>query len=170
MTRFIALLRGINVGGKVVKMEALRGVFGEMGFDIVKTYIQSGNVMFAAEEASASRISEKLEEAFGFPIPVVLRTLDEWKGTIDRNPFAGKDPYITFLSDEPDLDAVASLESFADGFDDDVKVVGREAYLLCPGGYGRTKFSNAFVEKRLAVSGTTRNWKTVNKLLALSQS
>ncbi|HET7657344.1 MAG TPA: DUF1697 domain-containing protein [Bacillales bacterium] len=173
MKPYIALLRGINVGGKVVKMEALRNVFNEMGFENVTTYIQSGNVLFSAVEEQAdglaAHISEKLQEAFGFPIPVIIRTVEEWSEVIQANPFAGQEPYVTFLDAKPEQNAIFALEIFAEDFEEEVRVIGREVYLICPKGYGKTKLSNALFEKKLGVSGTTRNWKTVNKLLSLCQ-
>ncbi|MDQ3797958.1 MAG: DUF1697 domain-containing protein [Acidobacteriota bacterium] len=179
MIKYAAFLRGINVGGHhLVKMEDLRRVFEAMNFTAVKTYIQSGNVIFraAAEETSAGELEEKIErelrEAFGFEVRAMLRTLDELEEIVARNPFkepeAGAKAYISFLSAAPDAGAKESLESLSNDFE--VFRFGgvRELYsLLRPGKPGKELFSNNFIEKRLKVAATTRNPNTVNKVLLL---
>jgi len=177
METCLALLRGVNVGGKTCKMEALRGVFEELGFSKVKTYVQSGNVVFGSPQASAARLSSTLEkrlsQEFGFPIRVVVKTLKEVEEIVRRNPFV-KDKaidqsklHVTFLSGVPkeagDLQKLAAPgEQF--------RVWDKQIYLYCPNGYGRTKLSNNAIEKKLSLVATTRNWRSVNALLTMMQS
>ncbi|HEU5140781.1 MAG TPA: DUF1697 domain-containing protein [Bacillales bacterium] len=173
MITYIVLLRGINIPGKIVKMDRLRSIFAAMGFQNVRTYIQSGNVLFEAEEQStdllAEQIVEELQKNFDFPIPVAIRTLNEWEEVIRQNPFPDKEPQVSFLSGKPSDDALDKVKSYQDRSDDEIQILGREVYLVCKGSYHKTLYSNAFLERNLQVSSTTRNWKTVNKLLDLSQ-
>ena len=177
MTTFIALLRGINVTGrKIVRMEQLRASFEALGFRKVQTYVQSGNVVFEAARASglAKKIEEKIADDFGFPVPVLLRTTGELATVIKRNPFLKDEDvdqsklHVTFLSDDPPKTATALLQPLA-ADSERFQVIGREIYLYCPEGYGRTRLSNAAIEKKLSVGATTRNWKTTNALLAMAQ-
>ena len=177
MPVYIALLRGINVSGhKIVKMERLRAACAALGFTEVKTYVQSGNVIFASPDRSlvalAKRIERKILEEFGFSVPVFLTTVKELEGVIHRNPFSQKpgiDPtklHVTFLSGDPPPTALGILSPLAAG-PEQLKVLGREIHLYCPNGYGNTKLSNTNIEKKLSVGATTRNWKTINTLLEL---
>ncbi len=177
---YIALLRGINVSGHhVIKMEQLRALFAALKFQQVRTYIQSGNIVFEAEKGSPADMGREIEgrilQDFGFPVLVFLRTAKQIKQVIADNPFskqAGLDPskfYITFLSGpapKPAEEILAALAVTAERF----HVNGREIYFYYPNGYGETKLSNPAIEKKLGLSATTRNWKTVNALLALAQS
>jgi uncharacterized protein (DUF1697 family) len=179
MPTSIAMLRGINVSGhKVIKMELLRESFAALGFSNVKTYVQSGNVIFEASNDSVVSLSKKIEEKilrdFGFSVPVLLKTSKEMEETIKRNPFL-KAPaidhsklHVTFLSDAPPKTALEQLQSLAVK-PEQFHIIGRDIYLYCPNGYGRTKLSNTAIEKKLSVKATTRNWKTANTLLAMSR-
>jgi uncharacterized protein (DUF1697 family) len=179
MSNYIAMLRGINVSGhKIIKMEQLRTSFGALGFSNVKTYIQSGNVVFEAANDSAISLSKKIAQMilrdFGFSVPVFLRTSKEMEDIIKRNPLL-KIPaidqsklHVTFLSDEPPKVTSASLQPLA-AKSEQFRVVGREIYLYCPDGYGITKLSNTAIEKKLSTGATTRNWTTVNTLLAMTK-
>jgi uncharacterized protein (DUF1697 family) len=180
MTTYIALLRGINVSGKkLIKMEDLRVIFESLQYNNVKTYIQSGNVFFSSTQASAKLLSgeieKKLQNALGYTVAVLLRTLSELDEVIRNNPFkenkAKKNEkiHVTFLAAEPDSEAILNLESFRNETDD-FRVMNREVYILCRGGYGKTLFSNNFFEKKLGVLATTRNWDTINKLASLGRS
>lgn len=172
--RYVALLRGINVGGRTtVAMEDLRRLFGDLGYTGVRTYIQSGNVLFEAA-GPASRIAPAVEERIaselGLAVTVLLRSAAELEQVAAANPFVGRVPdesklHVTFLADEP----VGAVEP-PPGVADELVVVGREVYLHCPGGYGRTKLDNAFVERRSGVPATTRTWTTVGKLCDLLAS
>ncbi len=178
MPIYVALLRGINVGGKkIVRMENLRASFEALGFGLVRTYAQSGNVIFEAARASsddlAKTIAGKISKDFGSPIPVFLRTLDEMEKIVRDNPFLkekGVDDsklHVTFLSVLPARDARDKLD-VVDALPDRFHIMGREIYLYCPNGYGRTRLSNNALEKQLSIGATTRKWKTVTRLAKIS--
>jgi len=172
------MLRGINVGGqKIVKMESLRRSFETLGFTRVRTYVQSGNVVFEASKGSSeslpNKIREKILNDYGFSIPLILRTAGEMKTIVRDNPFLkerGIDHsrlQLSFLSTLPAEAGLRKLDAL-DALPDRFSVKGREVYLHCPNGYGRTKLSNNALEKLLSVEATTRNWKTVIALVGMS--
>jgi uncharacterized protein (DUF1697 family) len=173
------MLRGINVSGhKIIKMEQLRAFFAALGFSNVKTYVQSGNVILEAANEPAASLSRKIERKilsdFGFVVPVSLKTAQEMEKIIKSNPFL-KDAaidhsklHVTFLSDDPPKTALEQLQALAVK-PEQIHIVGREVYLYCPNGYGRTKLSNTAIEKKLSVGAATRNWTTVKTLLAMAQ-
>ena len=174
MLAHIALLRGINVGGqKIVRMERLRASCAALGFRNVETYLQSGNVVFQAGRRPLSMLAAQIGDAirrdFGFAVSVVVKTSGEMADVIARNPFLrerGIDVsklHVTFLSAPVPRRALKNLEGLSRQ-SDRFYVGRREVYLYCPEGYGRTKFSNAALEKALSVRGTTRNWRTVTAL------
>lgn len=173
----VALLRGINVGGKnKLAMKELAAMFVDAGCDDVRTYIQSGNVLFRAEptlgEDIPSLISASILSRFGYQIPVVTRTARELQEIVQANPFmeAGAEAdklHVVFLAGLPDVAHVDALDpnrSPADEF----AVLGREVYLYCPNGLARTKLTNSYFDSRLSTISTMRNWKTVLRLLELS--
>lgn len=178
MPAYIAMLRGINVGGqKPVRMEQLRESCSALGFRSIETYVQSGNIVFLEAEKSPSNLSKSISEAilgdFGFRAPVLVKTSKEMGEVIIRNPFlkeTGIDPsklHVTFLSEVASKEALKGLERFATK--PDRFYVGRqEIYLYCPGGYGKTKLSNTAFEKALSIRTTTRNWKTVGALFEMA--
>ena len=166
MTTFIALLRGVNVGGRKVPMSELRTLFDELGHTNVRTYIQSGNVVFEAKGQPArvrAAIEQALARTFGFEIAVLLRTPVELAQVVKRNPF-GADAYVTFLEVAPDRKLVTAIDGGA-YLPDEFVVDGREVFVRCPNGYGRTKINNTYFERKLATRATTRNWNTVTLLL-----
>lgn len=177
ITVFIALLRGINVGGqKRVGMADLVELCRSLGFGNVRTYLQSGNVLFESPDEKtawlSATVSEKISEKFGFPVKVIMRSSGELRRIITDNPLAKEGMnvdklHVTFLSDVPSGDIRERMMKGEDG-PDRYMIVGREAYLSCPDGYGRTKFSTTFFEKKLGVAATTRNWKTVNTLAEMA--
>ena len=175
MATYIALLRGINVSGhNMIKMDELKGVLGELDFTGIRTYIQSGNIVFGSNSddpaALAAGIAGKIRERFGFEVPVVIRTLQELDVISKSNPFlrdgnldAGK-MHVTFLSELPDPGRTEKIMEY--NFPpDEFAINGKEIYLYCPDGYGRTKLTPQFFESKLKVSTTTRNWKTILTLL-----
>jgi uncharacterized protein (DUF1697 family) len=176
---YIALLRGINVGGnKLIKMEKLRQSFEALRFEQVKTFIQSGNVIFKTPNTSTAilskRIADRLLSDFGFPVSVMTRTAAELSATVAGNPFLKEpavDPaklYVMFLSDKPTADAVqriATLTIAPDRF----QCVGREIYLHLPNGAGESKFMKSPLDRMLSAVTTTRNWKTVNAIHQMCQ-
>ena len=179
METWIALLRGINVSGhRPVGMQRLRHSFNEMGFMGVNTYLQSGNVVFQQADTSsrntlAQRIEKQLLRDFGFEIVVILRRSAEMRRILGGNPFVREKGvessalYVTFLSSlpgKPGLEALDSLRSLGDRF----HITGREIYLCCPDGYGRSKLSNSVLERRLGVGATTRNWRTTSALAEMA--
>jgi uncharacterized protein (DUF1697 family) len=174
MPIYIAMLRGINVGGhKRIKMDQLRASFEALGFESVKTYIQSGNVVFKTAKSSASGLSKRIEERilkdFGFSASVISRSSDEIERTIANNPFLKKpgiDPeklHVTFLSEAP---APAAMKKLADltAAPDLCHWLGKEIHFYLPNGVSNSVLMKSPVDKILAVVTTTRNWKTVNSL------
>lgn len=173
----VALLRGINVGGKNrLPMKELAAIFEESGCNDVRTYIQSGNVVFRADPTATedirSLISASILSRFGFQVPVVTRTDRELEEVVERNPFlhAGAEAdklHVAFLAEQPDdaqVDALDPNRSPGDEF----AVLGREVYLHCPNGLARTKLTNSYFDTTLSTTSTMRNWKTVLKLLELA--
>jgi uncharacterized protein (DUF1697 family) len=177
VTRFAALLRSINVGGRNrLPMADLRALVESLGFGEVATYLQSGNVVFAgsgSSDAVAQRVGGAITDRLGLTVPVVVRTDRQLARLLSATPYptSGVDPktlHVTFLAGRPDAGAVRTLEDEALRFDPDrLRVVGADVFLHCPGGYGETKLNNAFLERRLGVVATTRNWRTVTTLAGM---
>lgn len=175
-SRHVALLRGINVGGKnMLPMKELAGLFARAGCTDVTTYIQSGNVLFSADSTVvaglSAAISHQIDERFGLRVPVVLRSTAELTAAIRNNPFlrAGTEQdllYVYFLAGMPDAADVAGLDA-ARSAPDAFAVVGREIYLQLPHGMARTKLTNAYFDSKLRTVSTARNWRTILKLAEL---
>ncbi len=177
MNSYVALFRGINVGGQhKVKMDELRGLHETLGLHDVKTYIQSGNVVFQGDEGNKEdaegvqrRIAEAFAQKWGFQSEVVVRTRDELYALGERNPFRGQDGresnwiVVMFLAAVPDSMAEERLRQAYSG-PEEYKLLGKELFIYYPEGIGRSKFSNSFIEKKIKVAGTARNWNTVLKL------
>ncbi len=173
---YVALLRGINVGGKNrLRMADLVAMFDGAGCSDVRTYIQSGNVIFRAPESRASRIpgviTKSIADRFGFRAPVILRSAAEVRAVARGNPFlrADADPnalHVMFLADRPAAAKVKTLDPKRSP-PDEFEVRGREIYLRCPGGAARTKLTNDYFDTKLATTSTMRNWRTVLKLVDL---
>jgi uncharacterized protein (DUF1697 family) len=179
MPAYIALIRGINVGGKSMPMAALRTLLQKLGYADAQTYIQSGNAVFTAPGKDGRAIARALEaaiaKAFGYEAAVIVRSREEWRALLKANPYGKRKLeederlFITFLEDPPAKAAAARLEAIDDA-KDEVKVRGAEAYLLVRGSYGESNLSNAFVEKQLGVRATTRNLPTTLKLLEMAEA
>ena len=177
MGTYVAMLRGINVSGRnKIKMPDLQALFVGLGHGDVTTYIQSGNVVFTSSAKGApaleSAITARIARDFGLDVGVVLRTKAELAKVIAANPYVrgGADLsklHVTFLGAKPEAALVHALDGHTSP-PDEFEVVGREVFLHCPGGYGNTKLNNAFWERKLKTSATTRNWNTVTKLLELA--
>jgi uncharacterized protein (DUF1697 family) len=173
---YVALLRGVNVGGKnLVPMRELRSLLTSLGHEDVVTYIQSGNAVFASprpERVIAAELEQRIEAAFGIRVSALLRTRRQLADVAAGNPFLGTDAdfsklHVVFLSDEPARAAVGSLDpdrSPPDAF----AVRRREIYLRLPNGAGKTKLTTDYFERRLGMPATGRNWRTVTKLLELA--
>ncbi len=175
---YIVLLRGINVGGhKKVKMEDLRKVLESAGYINVKTYIQSGNILLETQKESdkklASDISKLMLEHFGFEVPVLARTIAEWAKIAEDLPFEElliEFLHITLLDELPDQKAVDAIDRSKFNPNEKWQVIGKTVYLYCPDGYGRTKLTNEFWEKKLGSAATTRNWKTLLALMEMVEN
>jgi uncharacterized protein (DUF1697 family) len=177
VTTYVALLRGINVGGRTkVGMDDLRRVFVDLGHADVKTYLQSGNVLFESPDQTPSHLAGDIERRIardlGVTVTVLVRTRDDLAQVVANNPFLGREAdfaklHVTFLAEAPDRARAARLETPSGG-PDEFSLAGREIYLLCPNGYGKTKLNNTYIERRLGVAATTRNWNTVTKLCDLA--
>ncbi|MBM0238547.1 DUF1697 domain-containing protein [Micromonospora sp. ATA32] len=176
MSRYAALLRGVNVGTTRIGMADLRRLVADLGHDDVRTYLQSGNVVFDSTSADAGKLARGIEgaiaEELGLTVPVLVRTGAELAKVTGGNPYAGQDDptklLVAFLAAAPARAKVAAL-AVPGGENVEFTVVGREIYLHFPGGgYGRTRFTNAYLEKKLDVVATTRNWKSVRALAELT--
>jgi uncharacterized protein (DUF1697 family) len=177
MPTYVSLLRGINVSGKNrIPMTDLRALYARHGHTDVVTYVQSGNVVSRVGARSAHAVEQSLADAIvtdlGLDVAVLVRTPTELRRVFERNPFVvgGADPaklHVTFLATEALRATAAALDGT--GFEPDrFRVQGREVYVSCPGGYGRTVINNAWFERKLGVTATTRNWNTVSKLVELA--
>jgi len=177
--KFISILRGINVSGqKKIKMADLKSLFETLGFQNVKTYIQSGNVIFDAIAKNKSSLKKCIEQAikekYQFHVPVEIRTSRELENVIKRCPFGpvdlvneGTKVLVTFLALPPVQAKISDIQKYVLA-PEKLVVSGKEVYLYCPNGYGKSKLSNTFLEQKLGVDATTRNWKSVHKLYELS--
>jgi len=165
----VALLRAVNVGGRKLPMADLRDVLTDLGATSVRTYVQSGNAVFESSAAAAGRLAEALTGHCGFEVRVLLRSAADLRRVGAKQPLDGPESawHVTFLDAKPDAAAVRALDPSAYG-GDTFRVVGREVYLRTPGGYGRTKLTNALFEKKLGVAATTRNWRTVTTLAEMA--
>jgi uncharacterized protein (DUF1697 family) len=179
MTTYISILRGINVGGqRLIKMDALRKLYENLGFQNVTTYVQSGNVVFTGNEIdvneSGERISQQIEKDFGYEVPVIVLTLSKLKQIIENNPLIKNQNidtaclHVTFLSSSP-LNYDHKIIEDKKQSEEEICFSDNAVYLYCPNGYGRTKLTNNFLEAKLKVGATTRNWKTTTELLKIAQ-
>ncbi|MDB6124360.1 MAG: uncharacterized protein JWQ71_3353 [Pedosphaera sp.] len=173
MTRFIAFLRSINVGGRNVKMDELRRLFESLGFSNVETFIASGNVIFESTARNAKtlekKIEVKLQEALGYSVAVFVRSADELADIANYQPFkgAGADAglYIAFLPEPPEKAIREKLLSFKSKTDE-FHFHNRELYWLCHTRFSDSTFSGPLLEKILGVKATIRNSTTVRKIAA----
>jgi uncharacterized protein (DUF1697 family) len=177
MDAHVALLRAINVAGKNrLSMKDLGTLFTDAGCSDVRTYVQSGNVIFRASPTLANRIPAVIEKVIsdriGLRVPVVTRSASELRQVAKRNPYlrSEKDTsrlHVAFLAAKPTATQVAALDPDRSP-PDEFTVRGREIYLRLPNGVGRTKLSNAFLDSKLGTTSTLRNWGTVLKLIELT--
>ncbi|MEW2381420.1 DUF1697 domain-containing protein [Micromonospora sp. NPDC047707] len=177
MTRWVGLLRGVNVGGVRLAMADLRRLVADLGHQDVQTYLQSGNVVFGSTVRDADALARGIERALadelGLTVPVLVRSGREMAAVAGGNPYADRedDPtrlLVAFLAATPATSAVAGL-TVPGGETVAFTVTGREVFLHYPdGGYGRSKFTNTYLEKKLGVVATTRNWRSVRTLAELA--
>jgi uncharacterized protein (DUF1697 family) len=175
--RYVALLRSVNVAGHGrIAMDELRASFDALGYTGVTTYIQTGNVLFSPasknESALATTIEQRLAEDFGDSPAVLLRSVADLRRVGASSPYAkaGADKarhHVTFLATVPSQAALDALHLPPSGRDELV-VDGKEVYVHTPDGYANTKYTGTFLERRLGVVSTTRNWNTVSKLCELA--
>jgi len=177
METYVALLRGINVSGqKMIKMTDLVKLLSELDLKNIRTYIQSGNLVFEYPKTDqknlATLIQQKITRHYKFDVPVIIRHRDELLNIADQNPFLKRNNdieklYVTFLEEEPSADIIGKAkETITD--QDVFEVTGKEVFVYCPDGYGRTKLNNSFFEKQFETRATTRNWKTVLTLSVMA--
>ncbi len=176
MSTKIAILRGINVGGKrKILMTDLKLLCETLGWKNVKTYIQSGNLIFTSkvENSKLENMLEKaITEKYGFDVPVIIRNADELKTTIDKNPFYKNNTdishlYLTFLKQKVMKENISQIQTY--NFEPDkFEIRNQDVFIYCEGKYHQSKLTNNFFEKKLKVGATTRNWKTVLKLQELA--
>jgi len=179
MHSYISFLRGVNMTGhNSVKMADLLALYLKMGFSDAETYIQSGNVVFTdSGNISPSAFSKTIEQAilqkFNYVIPAMIRTSEELTELLSTNPFLGEPDFnpakmaVIFLHEKPSdsqLLKVADVDYPPDKF----KIIGRDIFIFCPNGFGRTKLYTNFFEKKMGVTGTARNWKTITTILNIA--
>lgn len=179
MKTYISLLRGINVSGhKLIKMDALQKMYTDLQFKNSKTYIQSGNVVFQYRPTPTKTLEEtiakQIQKTFGFDVPVMVKELSELTTIANNNPFIVKRQediqwlHITLLSNEAEQTHIDKIKDLTFGADEYI-IVKNAVYVFCPNGYGNTKLNNNFFENKLKVQATTRNWKTIVKLLSMGE-
>ncbi len=170
--KYVALLRGINVGGKAkLPMKELAAIFQAAGASAVETYIQSGNVVFEASAAEdcVIAVTAEITRVYGYPGRIVLRSTEDLRTAYRLNPFVGaaeESLHVYFLADWPGQAAVQGLDAKRSPGDSFV-VKGRDIYLHLPHGMARTKLTNAYFDAKLGMVSTARNWKTIGKLVAM---
>lgn len=182
MSKYIAILRGINVGGKrKILMADLKQLFMKLKFNDITTYIQSGNIIFKTKNIEDNKkltklIEKSIVDNYGFEVPVIIRKFDEIENIIFKNPFIKENfaadierLHVTFLKNIPDKSKLEKIATY-DFKPDKFEVIENNIFVFCSGKYSDSKLTNKFFENKLKVSATTRNWKTVQKLYELSIS
>jgi uncharacterized protein (DUF1697 family) len=174
----IALLRAVNVGGRQpIRMADLRDLLTKLGFEDVRSLLQSGNLVFRGHPGSGSEIARLLEKEAANRLDLhtdfLVRSQEEWNRIITQNPFqaeAKRDPahlIVMFLKRPPSAEQVAALQSTITG-PEIVRTESEQAYIVYPAGIGRSRLTNTFIEKKFGTRGTARNWNTVLKLASLA--
>jgi uncharacterized protein (DUF1697 family) len=180
MKSYIAFLRGVNMTGhNSIKMADLSNLFIKMGFSDAETYIQSGNVIFTDHgdilpSDFSKTIEKEILQKFNYIVPSMIRTSQELTDLLSVNPFLGERDFnpakmaVMFLHEEPSasqLMKVADVDYPPDKF----KIIGRDIFIFCPNGFGKTKLYTNFFEKKMGVTGTARNWKTITTILNIAE-
>ena len=180
MKTYIALLRGINVSGhNKIKMADLKELFTAEGFNYITTYIQSGNVVFKSTEANTFEIENQLIKAiktkYNYTIKILVLNKTQLNFIFNSNPFLKENKDIditklsvTVLNNTPFNNGISEIETLNNSSQDSFKIVDKYVYLYCPNGFGRSKLTNNLFERKLKTDATTRNWKTIIKLIELS--
>ena len=176
MNTLVSMLRGVNVGGhRRMPMSELAELFASLGFADVRTYVQSGNVVFKHPQADITHIARQIERGLksrlDLDVTVFIRTPEELERLVAHVPFAKTDPsklHVTFLQSKPATIPTNEINAVA-GEGERFSISDTEVYLFLPNGYGRSKLSNSFFERVLKVPATTRNWRTVTTLLDMAK-
>ena len=177
MSKYLALLRGINVSGqKLIKMDALKASLNQLQYRNIQTYIQSGNVIFETDESDQWKMEHDIHanilKTFGFEVPVVVRSIEEWKDTYENNPFVNDRNeditklYVSILGSKPENENVEALVDYHKGPEEFI-LSGLNLYIFYVNGAGKSKLDHNTIERKLKVKGTSRNWKTTTKLMEM---
>ncbi len=180
MKTFIALLRAVNVSGyNIIRMEKLRQIFESAGFKNVRTYIQSGNIIFDSSVQKPEKLRSKIEnlllENIGKEIITIIKSKDDWNSLIENNPFAeaelGKNLklYITFLAEKPAQQLIDLIPSFNSNIEK-YHLTDNNLYCLISKNIGKPIYSTGFVEKKLKVPATSRDWNTILKIQTMLEN
>ncbi len=181
MSPNIAFLRGVNMAGhNSLKMNDLSGLFQSLGFKDVRTYIQSGNVVFSDQSGkSVSELSVIIELAilkkFNYTVPAIIRNIYDLKQILSINPFINEENFnpgrmvAILLHEETTADQINKV-SDVDYPPDKFKIIGSEIFVYCPNGFGKSKLYTNFFEKKMGVTGTARNWNTINTVLQMAEN
>jgi uncharacterized protein (DUF1697 family) len=177
MSVFATFLRGVNMAGHCkIKMTDLSKLYRQLGYTDAVTYIQSGNIVLSSQESSemiATKIEKGIMEEFGYTVPVMIRSIGEIDKIYRLNPFISEKDFdpakssVIFLNSEPDqiqISRVAGVDYPPDRF----CIIGKEIFIYCPNGFGRTKLYTNFFEARMKVTGTARNWKTISAIIEIA--
>jgi len=166
-------------GHNSIKMTELSLLYKRLGFKYIKTYVQSGNVIFKADEAvsekeTAQKIEAEIFRKYGYTVPVMIRSIEEIKSLLKTN------PYLATPDFDPSKMAVIFLHEVVTDLQnekmrnvnyppDKFQITGREIFIYCPDGFGRTRLYTNFFENKMKVTGTARNWKTIKTILSLAE-
>jgi uncharacterized protein (DUF1697 family) len=175
--KHLALLRGINVSGhNMIKMDALKSMLENVGFQNVETYVQSGNVFLETEDENPQSvgfsIKQEIVKQFGFDVPVIVINKADLEKCLTNNPFFNeknvdtKKLYVAFISKELNNNALNDLK-ISQFKPDEAFIDGNRIYMKLETGAGNTRLTQKYIEKKLNVTATSRNWNTVNKLIEL---
>lgn len=179
MTTYISILRGINVSGhSVVKMDALRKLFADLGFQNIQTYIQSGNIVFQDKRTEPQKLENKIAKAiteqFTFDVPVIVKEFIDLKQIIANSSFLTDNTkdiahlHVTFLAEKPALERFNKIKE-EQYQADELHLLDKAIYLYCPNSYSNSKLTNSFFENKLKMKATTRNWKTTTQLIDIAE-
>jgi uncharacterized protein (DUF1697 family) len=180
MQTYISFLRGVNMTGhNSIRMSELAALFVKTGIKDAETYIQSGNVIFSdpgniTTVALSVKIEQAILEKFNYIIPVMIRTSQELSSMFTYNPFLNEPDFnpakmaVIFLHEEPTVSQIKKVADI-DYPPDKFSIIGRDIFIYCPNGFGRTKLYTNFFENKMGVKGTARNWKTITTILALAE-
>ncbi|MCX6321174.1 MAG: DUF1697 domain-containing protein [Bacteroidia bacterium] len=180
MQTYISFLRGVNMTGhNSIRMTDLSALYKNLGFNDAETYIQSGNVIFSSMDdvpvpEIASTIERSILKRFNYNVPVLIRTVEEMRKLISANPFIEERNFepskmAVMLLYEKTTKAQIQKVIDIDYPPDKFKIIGKEIFIYCPNGFGRTKLYTNFFEKKMGVTGTARNWKTITTILQIAE-